>query len=325
MKFPGIHFGRRNPPTGRERVAAGFSLVEVLVVIVILGLIVLVLMSVFGSTQRAFRASVTQTDVLQGGRAAVELITSDLRTAAPCDGFSVGTTDPFLVGALAKDGVNFFVTNNAGSYVPLALSLPGSSFMRTNLLQMFFVLGHQNTKWTGVGYFVNNASTTSLYPLYRYYMETNSVVNPAVLFTDFIGTIAGDINANNFTNLSHVMDGVVHLVVRGYDNNGILMTNGWSPTQMISGLPRNTCFTPPYPASWGEVGFTMSSNAVPATVELQMAVLEDRALQRATSLGTGSAPAPGNPQWNYLQAQSGHVHVFRERVTIENLDPGAYQ
>ena len=60
-----------------------FSMVEVLVTMTLLSLIVLALMAVFNSTQAAFRASVTQTDVLEGSRAAVDLITTDLRTMTP--------------------------------------------------------------------------------------------------------------------------------------------------------------------------------------------------------------------------------------------------
>ena len=40
-------------------------------------------MAVFNSTQTAFRASVTQTDVLEGGRAAMDMIAGDLREMAP--------------------------------------------------------------------------------------------------------------------------------------------------------------------------------------------------------------------------------------------------
>lgn len=48
--------------------AGGFSLIEILVVITLLSLIVVALMAVFNSTQTAFRSSVTQTDVLEGGQ-----------------------------------------------------------------------------------------------------------------------------------------------------------------------------------------------------------------------------------------------------------------
>ena len=50
-----------------------------------------------------------------------------------------------------------------------------------------------------------------------------------------------------------------------------------------------------------------------------MAVVEDRALQRAESFGNLSAAT------NYLATQSGAVHVFRQTVTIPNVDRTAYQ
>ncbi len=316
--------------------ARGFSLVEVLVVMTILTLIVFALMSVFSSTQRAFRASVTQTDVLQGGRAAMELIMQDLRTAVPCDDFSTGNASPLLSGTFSghsNNGVNFFVTNNGVCYLPLPQSLPGSSVMRTNALQWFFVLGRQNTQWTGVGYIVNTASTNYFYPLYRYYGQTNISASPANLFNIFISEVAQGNTGFTNQNMSHLMDGVIHLVVHAYDNNGSLMTNGYTQNQMTSGLPRNTWFTPP--DQTGEVGFVMSSNAVPYTVELQMGVLEDRAMQRTISMGIPGFPVinpgtpplipSGQPQWNYLQGLSGRVHIFRQRVTIQNADPLAYQ
>ena len=55
-------------------------------VVVLLSFIVLALMAVFGSTQAAFRASVTQTDVLESGRAAMEMISDDLRAMSPAVG-----------------------------------------------------------------------------------------------------------------------------------------------------------------------------------------------------------------------------------------------
>jgi hypothetical protein len=70
----------------------------------------------------------------------------------------------------------------------------------------------------------------------------------------------------------------------------------------------------------------MFSNTVPAAVELQLGVLEDRALSRAESLGIpNSWPSASAAQWNYLTNRSGSVHLFRQRVTIQNVDPTAYQ
>jgi len=122
----------------------------------------------------------------------------------------------------------------------------------------------------------------------------------------------------NITSGSHLMDGVVALTVRAYDVNGGQMTtniiafpNGQNVTN------KNVLYFSPV---WGQVGFIMFSNTVPASVEIEMGVLEDRALQRAESL-SGSYQA----QSNYLAASAGQVHVFRQRVSISNVDPSAYQ
>jgi hypothetical protein len=57
--------------------------------------------------------------------------------------------------------------------------------------------------------------------------------------------------------------------------------------------------------------------------------MEDRSLQRAEALGVaGHPPSPFDAvvaqQWNYLTNQSAHVHLFRQRVAIPNVDSSAY-
>jgi prepilin-type N-terminal cleavage/methylation domain-containing protein len=73
---------------------AGFTLVEILVVVVLMSLIVLALMAVFNSTQAAFRASLTQTDVLEGGRSVIGLVKADLEGMTP----SFGQSNVVLTG-----------------------------------------------------------------------------------------------------------------------------------------------------------------------------------------------------------------------------------
>jgi type II secretory pathway pseudopilin PulG len=327
--------GGPNRPSANRRSA--FSMVELLVVMTLLSLIVLALMAVFNSTQQAFRAGVTQTDVLEGSRATVDLMTSDLRGLTPSDGTtnywvdkngfatSVPSGGPEFFGA-----VNFMAldNNNCGfsynsylpslAYQPLVQSLPGSTLMRTNVLNYFFLLGRVNTRWTGVGYVVNSASSSPLYPLYRFYAETNIAASPYALFTDFTNAVY----YAQWTNLSHVMNGVVHLTVRPFDAGGYRMTNtALVVSRSLNGQTNyhdNVWFTP-YPY-WGEVGCYFFSNAVPASVELELGVLEDRALERA-----GSLPFQSPAQLNYLAQQAGKIHLFRQRVTIPNVDPSAYQ
>ena len=282
-------------PTTKRRGLHAFSLVEVLLVVSLLSLIILALMNVFNATQTAFRASLTQTDVLEGSRAAMQLITTDLRGLTPSGG---------VFGA-----VNFSViANNNSAYTPLRQSLPGATVQRTNLLNYFFSLGRQNQKWIGVGYIVDTTSTSPLYPLYRFYRETNTTTSPRILFDEFANAVA---NAQ-WTNMSHVMDGVVHLVVRAHDTNGMWMNYNYTNAA-------NFTLVSPYP-SYGESQFYMFSNMVPAAVELQLGVLEDRPLARAESL-----PFQSVAQSNYLAQQSGRVHVFRQLVPIPNVDPTAYQ
>lgn len=309
------------------RLASAFTLVEVIVVMALLILIVTALMTVFSNTQRAFRSSITQSDILENGRATMELMAADLRGMTPSYGLSIGTNNA-LTNGFAYYPLNFFATNNFVNYEPLIQPLVGSdnNVQRTNLLDYFFILGRQNTEWIGVGYVVNTYTvpSSSLYPLYRFYAQTNIEANPAGLFNTF----QTEINFGQWTNMSHLMDGVVGLTVRAYNTNGVWLTNGYNFRQ--TNVVRNTWFTPPYPPGpGGEVGFTFYSNAVPASVQIELATLEDRTLQRAESLGvsqTNAYYAPNNlAQWSYLTNRANAVHIFRQRVSIPLVDPSAYQ
>ena len=292
-----------------------FTLIEILVVVVLMSLIILALMTVFNTTQTAFRASLTQTDVLEGGRAAMGMIKSDLESMTPSFGVSNGA-------------VNFSTAVVTGTNTPLIQSLIGSNdpkTRRTNVLEEFFILTRQNTTWTGVGYLVDLNSTNYFNPLYRFSQSMNvSAQNaPAILYANFL------LNSPAYTGLpisptnssmSHLMNGVVHLTVRAHDPGGFWMTNVieyyGGPNFIIN---QNVQFSPP---EWGEVGFIMFSNTVPASVEINLGVLEDRTLQRAESLP--NLP-PAWAQSNYLAGHVGQVHLFRQRVWIRNVDPSAYQ
>jgi prepilin-type N-terminal cleavage/methylation domain-containing protein len=284
-----------------------FTLIEVMVVVTLLSLIVLALMTVFNSTQRAFRASVTQSDVLEGGRAVMDLITEDVRKMSP----SFGNSNNAVNGL---GPVNFWVMNNT-AYSSLHQSLVGvtdPAIQRTNIVESFFVLssGNQNgvPTWYGAGYAVYE-SPTNLYSLYRF--STNRPMASANATSNlFYADFENFLNFPN--NYSHLIDGVINLRVRAYDTNGTWMLlnqkNVTTNEMIFSGelIPH-------------EVGYIFYSNALPASVEIEMATLEDRTLQRAESRPFGAL------RDTYLQNQSGAVHVFRQRVSILNVDPAAYQ
>jgi type II secretory pathway pseudopilin PulG len=310
----------RRPQIGNRQSAIedAFSLLEVLVVVSILSLIVIALMSVFSSTQRAFRASVTQTDVLAGGREAMDLMATDLRGLTPCG----------LVGQPNMMVMANSITSPQMYYAPLMQSLPGSSMQRTNLLNFFFIVGRQNTVWTGTGYVVDTTTNSPLFPLYRYFRETSTTNPPSLLFNDFYNLVS----TYQWTNLSHLVDGVVHLTVRAYDPAGRWINNGvngyyWNYTNTL-----NLAFVdpvnpvPPYGKGFGEAQFYMYGPTVPASVDLELGVLENSTLARAESLGRpGYPPSTVPPEWNFLTNQVGAVHLFRQRVSIPNVDLTAYQ
>jgi len=303
FKFPpaggGRRFSRRN--------LFGFTLIEIMVVVSLLSLIVLALMAVFSSTQRAFRSGVTQTDVLEGGRAAVDLIASDLHGITPSGGVAAITN------------MNFLVANNASYSTPLVQPLPGSTVSRTNLLQQLFILNRQNTKWWGVGYAVASNSPDGLFALYRMEFPSGGIVNgtnnPTAIYSAITNFFASP--SIETTNISHLINGVVNFSVRAYDQNGTWINAANAGYLAYTNFVQTTNTTI-VSIQGGEAGLAMYSNVVPAAVELNLAVVEDRALARAQSFPTFAS------QTNYLSQQAGAVHVFRQRVIIPNVDRTAY-
>jgi prepilin-type N-terminal cleavage/methylation domain-containing protein len=291
-----------------------FTLIEVMVVMALLSLIVIALMTVFNATQSAFRASVTQTDVLESGRAAMDLITGDLRAMSPSMDYSNNSSQ--------YSTVNFYVGTNYFENPPLLQSLVASSGTRMNVQQDIFILsqGNQNgvPTWYGTGYAVC-LSPSNTYSLYRFSTNRPVAQNLSAynLFNvDFLNFRAYP-NNPNAGNYSHLLDGVVDFHVNSFDASGaLILTNRvnirTNVFQILPLLPNSIAFY---------------SNALPASVEIEMATLEDRALQRIESLGIqGQKPSPSVPaQWQYLTNSASKVHVFRQRVTIPNVDPSVYQ
>src|SRR5439155_24110359 len=79
---------RSTPPVSRFTFhvsRAAFTLVELLVAVALMSFIVLGLLAMFSQTQRAFRASMTQTDVLESGRIFTDMMARELGQLAPMD------------------------------------------------------------------------------------------------------------------------------------------------------------------------------------------------------------------------------------------------
>ncbi len=209
-------------------------------------------------------------------------------------------------------------TDSPLSYTPLIQPLPGSSAPRTNVVEDLFFLIRGNQTWTGIGYFVRNtnsffdpAGVGPVGTLYRFEMSTNAVQfaqHPDGLFNTYLTA----------TNASRILDGVVHFRVRAYDIDGRWLTNNYNSFKNTTNANMDIRLSSVAP---GEVGYgAFYSNAVPASVELEIGILETRVVEQVKAIGIPAA------QQNFLQNsnQAGHVHLFRQRIPIRNVDPAAY-
>jgi prepilin-type N-terminal cleavage/methylation domain-containing protein len=313
-----------------------FTLVEILVTMALLSFIMVGLFAAFNQVQRAFRSSMSQVDRLEAGRAVTELLPRDIEQITPCGG-NARTFNTLMVGS------------SPPYFTPLTQSLPGTTLVRTNLLQDCFLLTRQNQTWVGIGYCVrvSDANGHLLLPgtglgqlgvgsLYRFVTTTNVLQSngtrsdPGVLYTNFL--IAAQSGSAAISN--RICDGVIHFYLGAYAINGFpffsdgshtnvyFQTNalGASPPYYYSTVhPARAVAGSSYPGNLAELRFW--SNAVPAAVEMQLGILEQPAWERYNSI-----PVPA-ARLAYLQRPdvASRVHLFRQRVPIRNVDPLAYQ
>ena len=291
-----------------------FSLIELLVAVALMSFIVIGLLAMFTQTQRAFRASINQTDVLGSGRIAIDMLTRELGQMTASGRFRA---------------TNLFVEL---SQTPLLQGLPGTTYkgapgtedQRTNLLQRVFFLTQNNQNWTGIGYLVVPDSTNAgVGTLYRFATNHNNY-GATNLSIEFLRA--------PLASMSRVADGVVHFRLRAFGTNGYPITwasfgtNAYAAVfrrdaygNILAPLVRNTLANNPMVGVPDVVNYYFLSNALPAYVELELGVLEPNILDRFKAIGNPVA------QLNYLSNHVAQVHVFRQRVPIRTVDFSVYQ
>jgi type II secretory pathway pseudopilin PulG len=313
---------------GRRR--AGFSLIEIMVTMGMLTFIVLGLLLMFNQTQRAFRTGLTQTDVLESGRATLDMVARDLEQMAPSEApdyinqnIRYRTTNFFVEPAVVylRDPTKVFSWKN-----PFLQELPGNIQARTNLVQRFFFLSKLNQDWLGTGYTViPDDANGCVGTLYRYSATNNPRGALVALSTQFPLAYT--------TNMSRIADGIVHLRLRAFARNGYLITtnfingtNASYPLRSSTGPYTNI----PNAVLYGSGAYNSSAdprqaacyfmnNALPGYLELELGVLEPQILQKYRSIDSGLAAR------QYLSNHVAQVHIFRQRIPVRNLDLSAYQ
>jgi prepilin-type N-terminal cleavage/methylation domain-containing protein len=309
-----------------------FTLVELLLVISILTIIIVALYSVFDHTQRAFRGSLSQVDVTESGRAAMDLIARDLQQA-----IATGQNAPNFATQLYYQRKDFTRDPKPQPFTQLlGVDQKGNLVpSRINLLDEVYFLTRSNNFWVGNSYFVSTTisvtntdffvSQLGVGTLYRSTQPCYRLTNGVPIGVPMFETTATDLNVlsdfhllnlNKYvtnTNQSMlwrrptpVIDGVVHFQVRPV----LGLVNPVLPS-----LPRRD--SPEFPfvrvlpdVINGESEYFYFSNGLPAYVDVELGILEPQVFDRLKAMPNASTAR------DYLQKRAGRVHLFRQRIPL---------
>ena len=311
-----------------------FTLIEIMITIGLLSFIVLGLLAMFNQTQKAFKAGMTQTDILESGRATMDLLVREMQEMKP-SGYPLSRLNGTWIAA-----TNFFVEGTPGFddpnlNKPLLQELTDNYYPRTNLVQRFFFLTKVNQDWLGIGYqVIPDDANGCVGTLYRFQGTNYSRQGPFTVSADFIQAAAmayqSNLNGRIITNLTRIADGIVHLRVRAFATNGFMIVTGPTPgtngffefNRTVAGLPiyTNVWDTSFYPGAYDGAQYScyFMKEAVPAYVEVEMGILEPQILRKYRSIPIAAA------QRQYLSNHVAEVHLFRQRIPVRNVDLTAY-
>lgn len=299
-----------------------FTLTEILVAVALMSVIIFALYSMFNQTQKALRSNVTQVDVLESVRAALDFIVRDIEQATHCD----------VPGATNLYARNTF--NEKPTYQPLS---DGS--LRTNFFQeLFFLTRSNNYHWYANAYFVASLTNPAarvgplgvgtLYrfsaPVARFNLvmpPTNRIDLLALRDTmDLFERVKTDPSFRTTAPYTYpLLSGVTHLKWQAFDGAGrrlafqfvVLLSNVWiAPEPEVPGESW-FAFTNPVPTFQAPVP-TLTS-ALPGMLEMEIAVLEDEAVQRLKSMGSVQLAR------TFFEDQAGRVHVFKQQIPIRTV------
>jgi prepilin-type N-terminal cleavage/methylation domain-containing protein len=274
MNLPRLHF--------RRTCCSGMSLIEIMVAMFLLTVIMLGLFAAFYQTQRAFRLSASQTDVLEGGRSTLSLLVRELQE---------------LTTSGQSNGLNMTATELGGGVKP---PFPLTTKLSTYALDDLFFLTHRNDQWTGVGYFIS-MEAQGAGTLYRFTTNaTDSISNRlASFYTNFLAATP------TTTNVGRVAEGIVHLSVRAFDTNGI---------EYAPGQPFATSGTNDVMVATKGFDFAFANRMLPAFLDVELGMIDGQVYRQFKVISSNS-PVNGKL---FLENQAGKVYLFRQRIPIRN-------
>jgi type II secretory pathway component PulJ len=293
-----------NLPTGSParslrhftRATAAFTILELMVAVGSMTLIVLVLYGIFDQTQRAMRSNIAQVDVLEGARAATDMLVMDIEQMSASH---MARTTNLYVGLVTA---------------PATLGLQGPRPSQDVALQEFFMLSSQGRDWRQIGYLVlpyrSGNSEQPVGTLYR--VELRSPMSQ-LTSNNLSATYFAERNllVQNRTNalFQRVTDGVVHFRLRAYDTNGIPIWRSDPSTNNIYAA-RDPGSGPRLAHDPYEIRYAFTDNALPAYLEMELGIIEPQVFEQLKSM-----PNPAMA-YRHLTNQASRVHLFQQRIPI---------
>jgi type II secretory pathway pseudopilin PulG len=329
-------FSLRQRRSGR----LAFTLVELMVAMSVLTLIVFVLFKIFDKTQRAMRSNAAQVDVMEGGRAVMDLLRRDFEQMEAPEGLT---------------------TNNVNFYVGMAvrgasLDLPGdeATDVKENFLDEIYFLrpsreSTSNEVWEATVYRVlartNLTPNELVYPQYatNYAVEgvgwlarrsfevpTVKPMDPGEFEPRYLEAPLQDlthplnhalgVRPVDWARFSQVAGGIVHFKVTPLDSRGqpvwqaVLSRDGaLLNTPDFLAYPGQVAFQPvvvgDHPDTWR---YYFVGGGMPASLQVELGVLEPQVVGRLNGLPNAKVRA------EFLRDQAAKIHYFEQRIPLRS-------
>jgi hypothetical protein len=260
--------------------ARAFSLVEILVAVSLLAVIMVGLLAMFYQTQRAFKLGTTQVDVIETGRATMQILVDELKQVVPT---------PY------SNAPSLYTLTR---YQSLAQPRAFGDEDHANFLREIFFFTRENDRWRATGYFIDATNTQGGAGVLHRFSETlpDSLARGKAfraLFDDFMTA--------DRTSAPRLADRVIHLNLTAYNTNGVRV---WTNNKDAN-------------LQEGQVAFWTldDTNALPAYLELELGVVEPKVYERFRARSASDETAA----MQYLSQHVDQVHLFRQRIPIRTV------